>query len=51
MVDLMLLMKSNWRTYSKDIQNDLLMAHFNRAERRKFAKDGNLDKLFKNYCQ
>lgn len=49
MADLFKLMKDNWRCYQKDVQDELLMAHFNRSARRKFKKDGDLNSLFKNY--
>lgn len=49
MADLFILMKSNWNCYQKHEQDELLMAHFNRAARRKYKKDGDLNKLFKNY--
>ncbi len=45
----MLFAKTNWNCFNEAVRDEFLMAHFNRSERRQFKKDGDLNKLFKNY--
>lgn len=49
MADLMKLAYSNWSLYTKEVQSDFIMSNFNRQQRRKYTKDGNLKDLFKFY--